>query len=209
MSNDNNNINNNNNNPKDNDNDPSNQSSRLSAKARLAYYLTGGTGRGPSNMTTLVKMARERNDVSKGSKAWDDARKAALDEHHERWGRPGLAGRLDEARGLGPKPRGRALVRWYREEGGGAGSVGQGGKRAASADRRAQSAQDQQNEQEGKRHEDDIYGASDEEPGQQNEEKNGSGNNHVGTNNGDRGDDSGDGEQGQEANLLPEHQGID
>ncbi|KAK7737439.1 hypothetical protein SLS53_006512 [Cytospora paraplurivora] len=200
--------NNNNNNSNDNTNDPSNPSSRLSAKARLAYYLTGGTKRGPSNMTSFVKLVRERNDVSKGSNAWNAARKAALDEHHRRWGRPGLAGKLGEARGLGPKPRGRAMIRWYREEGGGAGAVGQGGRRVASADRPAQSAQDHQNSQGRQQPEDDIYGVSDEEPGQQTEEENGSGNGHVGTDISIRGDDSGDGEQGQEHRSLREHPGI-
>ncbi|ROW01669.1 hypothetical protein VSDG_02210 [Cytospora chrysosperma] len=146
-----------------NDNDPSSPSSRLSSKARLAYYLTGGTRRGPGTMTSLLRLARDRNDAGRGHKAWEAARDEDLARHQDRWGQSGLAGRLEEARGLGPKPRGQALVRWYREEGRGGPGGGQAVAVAAmSADRPVQPvpAREQQAEQPP---EDDIYGASDEE----------------------------------------------
>jgi hypothetical protein len=69
-----------------NDNDPSNPSSRLSSKARLAYYLTGGTRRGPGTMTSLLRLARDRNDAGRGHKAWGAARDEDLARHQDRWG---------------------------------------------------------------------------------------------------------------------------
>lgn len=94
-------------------------SSALSKKARLAHWITGGTGRSPSTMSSFTRMTRDRNDVKKANKAWVLSRKRALDEHRQQWGRSGFVGAVDQARGTAPKPKGTALIRWYRDNGGG------------------------------------------------------------------------------------------
>lgn len=143
-----------------NGNDPTNATSRLSSKARLAYYLTGGRRRGPTTMASLLKLTRDRNDVKKGHKAWAAASKADLNRYQGQWGQSGLAGKLEDARGAGPKPRGMALVRWYRGNGG-------------EADGRPkQVAREQPPE--------DIYGASDEEEARRIGAENGGGAGHEG-----------------------------
>lgn len=154
------------NNNDDDDDDPSNPSSPLSSKARLIYFLTGGTGRGPVTMAGLRKMARQRNDVEKASKAWDAAGKKDLARHQGRWGRSGLTGSLDEARGVGPKPTGTALIRWHSREGSGARrtrtTTGQGeGETMMPAGQHEPEQQPQ----------DDKHGVSDEEQGQGDDEK--------------------------------------
>ncbi|KUI57192.1 hypothetical protein VP1G_04515 [Cytospora mali] len=165
-------------------NDPSDPSSNLSSKARLAYYLTGGTKRGPSIMTSLLRQAHQRIDVEKGSKEWNAARKKDFDEHQARWGKSGLAGKLEEVRGVGPKPRGMALVQWYRQEGGRRGGIGagaatsQGGREMVvsagqPAEHPLEHPLEPQEGQQEQQPENDIYGVSDEEQGPRGEKENG------------------------------------
>lgn len=142
-----------NDNPTDSDkNSPSDPTSRLSATARLGYFITGGTRRGPSSMASFLKMARDRADAGKGSEAWDAARKE---------------GRERAASVPGPKPKGRALVRWYRENRGG---PQDGGRRSNPAGRPAQPMREEQQQPEI-----DTHGVSDEEQGQRDQEENGAG----------------------------------
>ncbi|KAI3392581.1 hypothetical protein diail_5493 [Diaporthe ilicicola] len=135
---------------------PSDPSSDLSKKARLAHWITGGTGRGPSTMSSFTGMVRDRNDVKKASEAWALSRQSALDEHQQRWGSSGVVGAVDQARGTAPKPKGTALIRWSRENGG-------GGQRAGdAAGQPVQPAQPaQQHQQQVDPVEDGIYGAGD------------------------------------------------
>lgn len=146
-----------------NDNDPNSPSSALSKKARLAHWITGGTNRPPSTMSSFSRMTRNRNDVKKAAEAWELARERALDEHEGQWGRSGFLGALDQARGTAPRPRGTALIRWYREEGG-AGAGGGGGNRQPEMQQRGRQQQGRTGPVEGDV-EDDIYGASDDAAG--------------------------------------------
>ncbi|KAJ0121190.1 hypothetical protein J7T55_008353 [Diaporthe amygdali] len=140
--------------------DPNDPSSFLSKKARLAHWITGGTNRGPSTMSSFNRMVKDRNDFKKASQAWALAQERGLDEHQGRWGRSGLPGAVDEARGTAPKPRGMALVRWFRENGGaGDGRIGRGEQPGEAAAQPAQ--QQQERQQQTGPIEDDIYGASD------------------------------------------------
>lgn len=172
-------------NDKDSDDDPSSPASRLSSKARLAYFLTGGTRRGPATMAGLLRLSRDRNDVKKAHEGWAAARKEDLDRHQGRWGRSGLAGGLEEVGGLGPKPRGTALVRWVRENDGGG------------------PAREQPPE-------DDIYGVSDDEQGRRNVKENRGGGGQDGAGEAhphqQQGGDSGDGQQGHDPDLPTTHQ---
>ncbi|KUI65743.1 hypothetical protein VM1G_02022 [Cytospora mali] len=158
-------------------NDPSDPSSSLSSKARLAYYLTGGTKRGPGTMTSLLKQAHQRIDVEKGSKAWDAARNKDFGQHQARWGKSGLAGKLEEVRGVGPRPRGMALVQWYRQEGGAIEideATSQSGRgMVVSVGQPAEHPLEPQDGQREQQPEDDIYGVSDEEQGPRSEKGNG------------------------------------
>lgn len=145
-----------------NTNDPNSPSSALSEKARLAHWITGGTNRGPSTMSSFSRMARDRNDIKKATEAWELARERGLAEHQGQWGRSGVLGGLDQARGTAPRPRGMALIRWFREGGGGGG--GGGGQGADSGGAPGQPEMQQQGRQgEGQTGpvEDDIYGADD------------------------------------------------
>lgn len=142
--------------------DPNSPSSALSKKARLAHWITGGTNRGPSTMSSFTRMARDRNDIKKATEAWDLASKCGLNEHQGQWGRSGVVGALDQASGSAPRPRGTALIRWIRE-GGGRGERGAGpGDAAAQSEMQQQGRQGQgeagpsQDDME-----DDIYGADD------------------------------------------------
>lgn len=101
-----------------NPNDPDSPSSALSKKARLAHWITGGTNRGPSTMSSFSRMTRDRNDIKKATEAWALSRERGLAEHQGQWGRSGVPGALDQARGTAPRPRGTALIRWFREGGG-------------------------------------------------------------------------------------------
>lgn len=148
-----------------NTNDPSSPTSSLSKKARLAHWITGGTNRGPSTMTSFSRMTRDRNDIRKATKAWVQTRKQGLDEHQGRWGKSGVLGALDQARGTAPRPRGTALIRWFREGGGGDGGVGQVTNLGAAAGQPEMQQQELQRQGQagpnGGDTEDDIYGAED------------------------------------------------
>lgn len=152
-------------------NDPASPSSALSKKARLAHWITGGTNRGPFTMSSFSRMARDRNDIKKATEAWAVARKRGLAEHQGQWGRSGVEGALDRARGTAPRPRGTALVRWFREGGGGGGGGGDG-PRADPGDAAGQPEMQQRGRQGQPRTgpvegdtEDDIYGADDDTMG--------------------------------------------
>ncbi|KAL1864408.1 hypothetical protein Daus18300_007640 [Diaporthe australafricana] len=134
---------------------PGDPSSALSKKARLAHWITGGTGRSPSTMSSFTRMTRDRNDVKKANEAWRLSRERALGEHQQQWGRSGFVGAVDQARGTAPKPKGMALIRWYRD--------GRGGLRAEHENVAGQPEQQQQEQQEQQqtRLEEDIYGAHD------------------------------------------------
>ncbi|KAG6363510.1 hypothetical protein INS49_008610 [Diaporthe citri] len=84
-----------------NTNDPDSPSSALSKKARLAHWITGGTNRGPSTMSSFSRMARDRNDIKKATEAWALARERGLAEHQGQWGRSGVPGALDQAAAAG------------------------------------------------------------------------------------------------------------
>lgn len=143
--------------------DPSSPSSALSKKARLAHWITGGTNRGPSTMSSFIRMTRDRNDVQKATKAWSLARESGLNEHHDQWGRPGLPGALDQARGAAPRPRGAALIRWFRDGGSGGGNGGDGHETDhRDAVRQPEThQQERQGQEQTEPTEDDIYGAGD------------------------------------------------
>lgn len=151
-----------------NPNDPGSPSSALSKKARLAHWITGGTNRGPSTMSSFSRMARDRNDIKKATEAWALSRERGLAEHQGQWGRSGVPGALDQARGTAPRPRGTALIRWFREGGGGGGDR----QRADPEDAAGQPEMQQRGRQgqpqvapvEGDT-EDDIYGADDDNMG--------------------------------------------
>ena len=155
-----------------NTNDPNTSSSALSKKARLAHWITGGTKRGPSTMSSFTRMTRDRNDVKKATKAWAVAGERGLDDHHGRWGRSGLPGALDQARGAGPRPRGTALIRWFREGGGGGGHGGNPADAAGQPEMQQEGRQGQgqgpgqaEAEAEAGPAEDDIYGSGDDTMG--------------------------------------------
>lgn len=142
--------------------DPSSSTSALSKTARAAHWITGGTDRGPTTMSSFSRMTRDRNDIKKATEAWELARKRGLDEHQGRWGRSGVLGALDQARGAAPRPRGTALIRWFRERGGGV-DTGGDGPRVEPGDAAGEPEMHQQ-EQTGPVDsdiEDDIYGADD------------------------------------------------
>lgn len=141
-----------------NTNDPNTPSSALSKKARLAHWITGGTDCGPSTMSSFVRMTRDRNDVKKATKAWTLAGARGLEEHQGQWGR--LA-----------RPRGTALIRWYREGGGGGGGDGVGGRDGHGVNPVGAAGQPE-TQQEGRQGqeqtgpvEDDIYGSGDDTRG--------------------------------------------
>ncbi|KAJ4414416.1 hypothetical protein N0V82_007923 [Gnomoniopsis sp. IMI 355080] len=95
-----------------------------SKTARLACWLTGGgTRHSPTTAVSFLKMAGERNTVERAEAEWDKRKKAALDVHLAQWGNMGPTGTLEEVAAIGPRPRGRALVRWWIEQGGREGSV--------------------------------------------------------------------------------------
>lgn len=145
-----------------NTDDPANPSSALSKKARLAHWITGGTNRGPSTMSSFTRMARDRNDIKKATEAWETASKRGLDEHQGQWGRPGVVGALDQASGSAPRLRGTALIRWFRE-GGGGGERGAGHGGAATQSEMQQQGRQGQGEAGPSQDDmgDDIYGAYD------------------------------------------------
>lgn len=171
------------------ENDPNTPNSSLSKKARLAHWITGGTNRGPSTMSSFVRMTRDRNDVKKATRAWSVAGQRGLDEHQDQWGRPGLMGALDQARGTAARPRGAALIRWFREGGGGGGGVGAERPEVGGTDAVGQPEMQQRGRQ-GRRQaspaEDDIYGAGDDTIGPRVEGSNtGDGDTAAGTTTGD------------------------
>ncbi|POS76757.1 hypothetical protein DHEL01_v204847 [Diaporthe helianthi] len=155
------------------ENNPNSPTSSLSKKARLAHWITGGTNRGPSTMSSFVRMTRDRNDMKKATKAWSLASERGLDEHQGQWGKSGLMGTLDQMQGTAPRPRGAALIRWFRAGGGGSGGGdGDDGVGRHEADRGDAGRQPemQQRAREGQVEagpvEDDIYGAGDNAQGQ-------------------------------------------
>lgn len=172
-------------------NNPNSPSSALSKKARLAHWITGGTNRGPSTMSSFSRMARDRNDFKKAKEAWALARERALAEHQGQWGRSGVLGAVDQARGTAPRPNGKALIRCFREGGGGGGGRGEvGGEgRPGAEDAAGQPEMQQQARQGGPQTEpsdgdleDDIYGADDDTMGARAEGGNtGNGDTAVGT----------------------------
>ncbi|KAG8165195.1 hypothetical protein KVR01_005470 [Diaporthe batatas] len=155
--------------------DPSSPTSPLSKKARLAHWITGGTNRGPSTMSSFIRMTRDRNDIKKATKAWSLAGERALDEHQSQWG--------------ASRPKGAALIRWYREGGGGG-----GGTHEANRGDAVQQPEMQQRGRQGQGEaapvEDDIYRAGDNTLGQRAEGGNtGDGGTITATATGEGGDD--------------------
>lgn len=138
-----------------NTDDPSSPTSALSKTARLAHWITGGTNRGPSTMSSFSRMTRDRNDIKKATEAWELARKRGLDEHQGQWGRSGVLGALDQARGAAPRPRGTALIRWFKEGGGRVNSGGDGPRAEPEMHQQEQTGPVDSDI------EDDIYGADD------------------------------------------------
>lgn len=113
--------------------------SPLSHTMHLAAWIAGARGSKacPQTAAAVLRMSRERSDVARASKGWDDRRAEAPDALVRRWGRGGVGGWLDGMSGEGPKPRGTELIRWWREEGGGgssaAGAVSVAGTTTAAA----------------------------------------------------------------------------
>lgn len=141
-----------------NTDDPSSPASALSKMARAAHWVTGGTNRGPSTMSSFSRMTRDRNDINKATKAWD------------------------QARGKAPRPRGRALIRWYREGGGGVDNGGDG----HNADHGDAARQPEMHQQEhigpvDSNIEIDIYGADDTTGARAESDNTGGGDTEAGT----------------------------
>lgn len=112
-------------------------------------------------MSSFARMVRDRNDIKKATEAWALASTRGLDEHQGQWGRSGVVGALDQAGGSAPRPRGTALIRWFRDGG--------GAERGAGPGVTAGRPEMQQSGRQGTRQrvflrddiEDDIYGADD------------------------------------------------
>lgn len=116
-------------------------------------------------MSSFTRMARDRNDIRKATEAWALASKRGLDEHQGQWGRSGVVGALDQAGGSAPRPRGMALIRWFRDGGGDVGGAARGAGPGVAAGRpeMQQSGQQGTGQRVSSRNdiEDDIYGADD------------------------------------------------
>lgn len=111
-------------------------------------------------------MARDRNDVKRAAEAWALAGERGLAGHQGQWGRSGVLGSLDQARGTAPRPKGTALIRWFREGRGGDGRGADAEDAAGQPGVQQHGHQDrgQTGPVEGDL-EDDIYGADDDTTG--------------------------------------------
>lgn len=112
-------------------------------------------------MSSFARMVRDRNDIKKATEAWALASTRGLDEHQGQWGRSGVVGALDQAGGSAPRPRGTALIRWFRDGGGAERGAGPGV--ATGRPEMQQSGRQGTGQRVSSREniEDDIYGAGD------------------------------------------------
>lgn len=139
------------------------QDSPHSKTARLACWLTGGgTRRSPTTAVSFLKMAQERKAVEKAEAEWKKRKKTTLDLHVDLWGNIGRMGTIEEMAAIGPRLRGTALLRWYREHG------GEGGSASAIASREGRTIEEREMTADaagGQAAEDRLAGAADTELG--------------------------------------------